>query len=100
MNYKYIITEIKTDLLSRVVEVSSQCVTCSIPISNYTGYYSVTQQLEDWTDCPTNHVCSEKCANMLILAALDEGLPWPRKIRAKWSVETPAQIKAIYGMDL
>jgi len=86
--YIYIVNEVPTALYvggNRVVEVMSKCVVCNKPISNYTGYYRVTQQLDDWTDCPCKETCSELCANMLILSAVGE--PRWRRLRGNWTIK-------------
>jgi hypothetical protein len=99
--YKYIVTYVPSVLRvggQRLAPLKQECIICNKYISTYIGYYSVTQQKEDWTDCPTKIVCSELCSNMLILASLDDGNQWFRKLRARWSVETSAKLNALHGM--
>ncbi len=101
--FKYRVTRIPSALKvggQKLAPMKANCVVCNKRVSNYTNHYTVEQI--DGTDMacyPYKMVCSKICSEMLILSSLDEGTYWTKKLRGTWTVETPTQLRTIFGMN-
>lgn len=104
MTFKYRVTFVSSafkEAGQKVMVVKTKCVTCDRHISNYIDRYTVEQLIEgeNWACYPYKIVCSEICANMCILSALDEGKAWIKRLSGRWTVDTPSQMQAVFGLD-
>src|SRR5271169_1305230 len=105
MNYKYrvSITADESKIDRDTETFKGECVVCQNKISSEKSFYWVEQlpvEEVDWSCYPSKITCSDICANMLIFAALDECKSWSKRLRARWTVETAAQLKAVHGIDI
>lgn len=103
-NFIYKIRSISSALQvgkQKVIPMETKCFICNKRINNYIDYYTVEQKLKgtDWACYPYRDVCSEQCANMLILGSLDEGISWTKNLKGSWKIVTPVKVQTVFGID-
>lgn len=77
-----------------------KCSYCNEDIKiEHDAYYVVDVNKDQWVAVEQHLVCSEGCAE-LYMHAHSQDAPKYRKLKANWTIETPAQLKAIHGLDV